>query len=633
MLKCSAAFLAAALLTVPAMNALAQNNPVQPATVATPAIVAPQLKMDSFMRGVYWPMERLAWPAQNAGMEKWEFADKVLNDLKNRYHCDVVWVVNSSSKDAVKLSELGAKYDISVVPVVPAIYDWRNMRTQEHARKIAQRTVSELGMAPGISGYVLIDEPKRGDVEHLENIRAELARLDPTRPALTVSMLRQTEAVARRTQMPFLVPDPYSYFGPKSPNGPNTPAQSRDYYLNATQRTVAMARETNKSAWIMPQIFSDVWGDWHYDAKMNVVAEPESSLHWRMPTVGETRWQIWQAIGAGAKGAVFYVLFPTPNPRRSAADPKDMAGYRTQKVHPSMPRIDTVQPLEIGTAVLRNDGSSTPQAEAMGEVFAAIEPHRELLGRLEPTLPLASADAPLRATTFRDPANGQTIVIVVNENTDAAVTGKVQLLPNVKSVRDLIGNSDVAAQSDATTGLTELSLQIGAGEGKILALDGETAAVKTYVEDFGIQISAGKFERVQRTLVPVAWGMGYQIGVKTQPDAPTVGPQAAAADVVAVSAPAPANVAAPGQLQYDLANVAGDWKHMKGRLYLVYSGAKGVGKDSVEVSVSTDGNEFQRISLDEYEKPVVIPAGATQLRFTLLNNDALLREWQLIAVP
>jgi hypothetical protein len=522
---------------------------------------------------------------------------------------------------------------------VPGIYEWLSLRTLDGARKFAQRTVNELSMAKGIAGYVLLDEPRRGEVEHLENIRVELSKLDPTRPALTVSMLRQTEAVARRTHMPFLVPDPYSFFGPNSPNGPNTPLASRNYYLNATERTVTMASETDKTAWIMPQIFSDIWGDWHYDAKMNVVAEPGSSYHWRMPTLGETRWQIWQAIGAGAKGAVFYVLFPTPNPRRSAQDAKDMEGYRVQKVHPSMPKIEKTQALDVGTAILRNDGSSTPQAEAMGEVFAAIEPHRELLGRLQPTLPLAFADTPLRATTFRDPANGQTSVVVVNDNTDDAVSGQVRLLPNVKSARDLIGNSVITAQNDATTGLTELPLQIGAGEGKLLALEGDVAAVKTYVEDFGIQISAGKFERVQRALVPAAWGMGYRIAIKTQPDALPVAPQAAADDAELAAKAKPAatednkNTSAPGQLQYDMEQVAGAWKYMKGRLYLVYDGVKDADKPSVELAVSSDGKEFRRISLDEFEQAIAIPAGTTQLRFTLLHDDAQLRGWQLISVP
>jgi hypothetical protein len=583
------------------------------------------MKLDTFVRGVYWPFERTKWPAENAGMEFWQFSEKVLSDLKNRYHVDLIWVVNSGNDDAVKLAGIAEKYGIGVVPVTTAIYDWRGVRTQKAAHAIAEKTVSTLGTAKGIAGYVLLDEPKRGEVDILEATRAALAERDPNRPALVVSMLRQTEAVARRTNLPFLVSDPYPFFGPKSPNGPSTPAISRQYYLDATQRTVALARETDKTPWMMPQIFSDLWGDWHYDAKMNAVAEPGAYYHWRMPTLGETRWQIWQAIGAGAKGVVFYVLFPTPNPRRSAQDAKDMKGYRIAKPQPDWPLFKTETSLDVGTAILRNDGSSTPQAETMGEVFGALEAHRALLGRLQSAPPVAFADAPFRATTFRDPQDNNTYIVVVNDNTDATVTGKVRLLPAVKSARELISGSSIAAQTNAAK-LSELALKIEAGGGALLALEGEAVATQTYAEDFGIQISAGKFERVQKVLQPQPWGMGYRVAVKTKADAPTVAPQQAAADVIN---PATTGAGA-GQLQYALAEVAGN----KGpRLYLVYDGSKSADKAGVEVSVSPDGKEFQRISVDEFNQPIAIPKDSTQLRFTLLDTEATLDGWQMISVP
>jgi|GEM_PF-1041750 len=591
--------------------------------------VPPMTTMKEFMRGVYWPWERTAWPAKNAGMELWQFTDKMLGELKQRYHCDVIWVVNIGSADAVKLGDMAQKHGIAVMPVATAMYDWRGIRTKNAARRAAQSTVEKLGGSAGITGYVLLDEPKRGEVDHLEMVRQELAELDPGRPALAVTMLRQTEALAQRTKIPFLVPDPYSYFGPQSPNGPNTPAQSRAYYLHATTRTAAMAKETGKTPWIMPQIFSDVWGDWHYDDKMNVVAEPGSYYHWRMPTPGETKWQVWQAIAAGAKGTVFYVLFPTPNPRRSEQDAKDMPGYRTMKPYDGWPLKKEVTPLHEGTGIVRNDGSSTPQAEAMGETFAALGPHRELLGRLQSAPPVAFATAPLRASTFVDPATNKSVVVVVNDNTDAPVTGSVQLLSKTATVQDLVAGQTVTASADAASGLTQLSLQIGAGEGKLLQLEGEANAALTYTEDFGIQLSAGRLEGVARTLVPEAWGMGYRITVKPEAGAPVVPPQAAAADVKESAA---GGVAA-SRLLYEMQHVAGDAKRMGGRLYLIYQGTPVSGKNSVEIATSTDGKEFQMVSRDEFNRPVAIPAGTTHLQITLLNPNATLDGWQMVAVP
>jgi hypothetical protein len=540
-------------------------------------------------------------------MDVWQFSDKVLSNLEKQSHVDVIWVVNISSKDAVHLAELAEKYDIGVMPVTGAIYDYRGVRTAAAARSIAEKTVATLGGTKGIAGYVLLDEPQRGEINYLEDARAELAKLDPSRPAIIVSMPRQTEAVARQTKLPLLVTDAYPFFGDKSPNGPNTPAQSRDYYSLASQRIATFAKETGKSSWMMPMIFSDIWGDWHYDKNGNAVAEPGAYLHWRMPTIGETKWQIWQAIEAGNKGVVFYVLFPTPNPRHSAQDPKDMKGYRVAKPAPDWPHFTAETSLNYGTGLLYNDGTPTPQMKAMGEVFAAIEPQRELLERLQPAPPIAFGNAPFRTSTFLDPATGHTIIVIINDNTNSAVTGQIKVLSSLTSARDLISGSTINNSNNQPKVLSTLPLKISAGEGAILDL-GKVDASLTYSEDFSIQFSAGKFTNVQKVLLPVDWGLGYR--VEAQNSATT-----------------------PGQLQYKLSQVAGDWKRMGGRLYLVYNGSGNAASKNIEVATSSDGQTFQPISADEFNQPVAIPQGTTDLRFTLLNNDALLNGWKLIAVP
>jgi hypothetical protein len=559
------------------------------------------------MRGVYWPWERTAWPAQNAGMDVWKFSDKILSNLKKQSHVDVIWVVNISNKDAVHLANLAEKYNIGVLPVATAMYDYRGVRTAVAARKMAEKTVAALGGAKGIAGYVLLDEPKRGEVNQLEEIRAALHRLDPARPAFIVSMPRQTEAVAKETHLPILTTDSYPFFGDKSPNGPNNPADSRDYFILASEGTERFARETGKQSWMMPMIFSDVWGDWHYDKNMNVVAEPGAYLHWRMPTLGETKWQIWQSIFAGAQGAVFYVLFPTPNPRRSAQDAKDMKGYRVQKPNPDWPHFTKETALNCGTGLLYNDGSPTPQTKAMGDVFAAIEPQRELLGRLQAAPQIAFADAPFRAATFLDPATDHTVIVVINDNTDNAVTGKIRLLPNAASARELLAGSTITSQSEH--GLSTFFVKIGAGEGALLDL-GKVDAALTYSEDFSIQLSAGKLENVQKVLSPRDWGLGNSVDVQTQADAKS-----------------------PGQLQYKIADVAGNWKRMGGRLFLVYNGSGKAHAKSIEVATSSDGQTFAPLSTDEFNQPIAIPKTTTDLRFTLRDKGALLSGWQLISVP
>jgi len=565
----------------------------------------PQTALNTFIRGVYWPWERTAPTAQNAGMDVWQFSDKVLRDLKEQSHVDVIWVVNINVKDALHLAELADKYHIGVMPVTGSIYDYRGVRSAAAARSIAEKTVSTLGNAKGIAAYVFIDEPQRGEISYLEEARAELAKLDPARPSIVVSMTWQTEAVVRQTKLPFIITDTYPYFGDNSPNGPNTPTQSRDYYSLASQRVATFGQETGKSSWMMPMVFSDIWSDWHYDKNRNAVAEPGAYLHWRMPTIGETKWQIWQAIEAGNKGVIFYVLFPTPNPRRSAQDAKDMKGYHVAKPAPDWPHFNKETSLNYGTGLLYNDGTPTPQMKAMGEVFATIEPQRELLERLQPAPPVAFANAPFHASTFQDPATGHTVIVAINDNTDSAVTGQIKVLPTIASARDLISGEVINKTNNDPKVLSTPSLKIGAGEGAILDL-GKVDASLTYSEDFSIQFTAGKFSNIQKVLLPVDWGLGYSVEAKAD--------------------------GATGQLQYKMSQVAGDWKRMGGRLYLVYNGS-GKAAQNVEVSVSSDGEKFQPLSTDEFNQPVAIPQGTTEVRFALLNATALLEGWKMIAVP
>ena len=62
----------------------------------------------------------------------------------------------------------------------------------------------------------------------------------------------------------------------------------------------------------MPQCFVDIWGPWKYDERLDEVMLPGAFAHWRQPSVGEARWQVWTAIGAGVRGFFWYVYLPPP---------------------------------------------------------------------------------------------------------------------------------------------------------------------------------------------------------------------------------------------------------------------------------------------------------------------------------
>ena len=73
----------------------------------------------------------------------------------------------------------------------------------------------------------------------------------------------------------------------------------------------------------MPQCFVEIWGPWKYDEHLDAVMLPGAILHWRQPSVGEVRWQVWSAIGAGVRGFFWYVYLP---PAADQPEAKPYAG-------------------------------------------------------------------------------------------------------------------------------------------------------------------------------------------------------------------------------------------------------------------------------------------------------------------
>ncbi|MCS7265926.1 MAG: hypothetical protein NZ805_13965, partial [Armatimonadetes bacterium] len=471
-------------------------------------------KFQSFMRGVYFPFERLDWVAQKAKTERWVFVDNLLSQLRYRYHMDAIWVVNISTQDARQLCQLAQKHSLGVFVTPEPVIWWRHLRGKDSAFKIAKHAFEMLGDLSALWAYVLVDEARVWEMAQMESIRSELASLDKNRISLMVTMTGDTEGAARYTQFSLLVCDIYPFFAPKSPNGPNTPALSQAYYITCTERLLELAEANGKKAWVMPQVFAEIWGKWHYDKQMNVVIEPNAYWHWRMPTIGETRWQIWQAIAAGAKGVIFFVLFPEPNERKPD-DPSEGL-IPTAAIHPTWPRVSEKLATNAGTALLYNDGTPTQQLLTIAETFALLEPNRELLWRLRPFIPIAFAISPFRAKSFVDPDSGNAVIVVVNDDTNFERQGTVTILPPVEKVQDLMKGRDLTAKIDKVTGLMQVAFSLPAGGGTILLIDkSATARISPiFVDDFSVQSTPAQWHNAQRVLMPVGWGMGFRVGVQ-----------------------------------------------------------------------------------------------------------------------
>lgn len=549
----------------------------------------------TFLRGVYFPFERVSWVARKAGMETWQFVDKLLGDLRHRYHVDAIWLINSSYADTRRVCELAEKHGVMVFATPESVYHWRHLRGREWAERTAKAAVDALGDLKALKAYVLVDEARAWEMAYMEQIHTALQKRDPNRWNLMVNMTHDIDAVARYTSLPILCSDIYPYFAARSPNGPNTPEASRSYFITCTEQLARLGKETGKQVWVMPQIFAEIWGKWHYDPEGNVVIEPNTYWHWRMPTVGETRWQIWQSLMVGAKGLIFFVLFPEPNDRAPGA----AEGERTD-IPADWPRTTSTVRTGAGSGMLYSDGRPTPQMLAAAEVFAALEPHRALLGRLQLAEPAASTRAPLRVSTLLDPSDGSMVIAVVNDDTDREQQGLVRILAPTDQVYDLIAGKTLATRLRATTGEREVTLSLPPGGGTLLRIDPDAArrVSVVYQEDASVQPTPARIQDVQRVWQPHAWGMGLRAG--WQPSQNT------------------------GWLQYELKQVAASWHEGGERLYLLYDG------NGVEVWTSADGKEFTLLSREEARAAICLPNDATHLRFVFTAPDSTLRSWHLV---
>ncbi len=552
---------------------------------------------DLFPRGVYWPHERARHFAEKAGMDPWEFADQQLGLLKE-HNCNFIWTLNTNVEQLRRLCEIAASHDIVVVGCPESVYWWRQHRTPEFAVKTAEWAVDELGESENLYGYVLLDEPRPYEFPFLDAIREHLKRLDPTRKVMSVTMRMDSYAAVHRTGLDPVCTDLYPFFSENDPNGPNTPIRSRAFYRAATEALARQCQHVGKPFWFMGQGgFTDVWGDWYYGEDMHVVAQPGAYLHWRCATVGETRWQIWQGLAAGAKGVLFYVLFPTPNERTAESAPGPVIEH-------NFPRITESVHTGGVTGLLNIDLTPSEQMTAMGEAFADLERLEPLLQELSLSdFPAAFAAPPLHVLTHND-AQGNLYAIVVNDNTDAAVTGDIITLPGITGIYDLRGDAELPLVLTGTYSLQKTTLTLGAGDGTLLQLVTvpETRPMACFIEDFFV-LPRG-LENARVLVHPEHWTGEWQYDL-VQSDQQ--------------------NPPLPGTITCPIAQLTGDPNvhRPSGPIYVVYQGSAPPSGESVILSFSTDGDSFSWASVDEFNTPIPIPRGATHLRFTIKNGGSL----------
>lgn len=412
---------------------------------------------DTFPLGVYWPWERTEPLARRNRLEKWTFVERCLDDLKARGF-DAVWAVNLGIPDLPGLAQRLASRGMKLVPGLAELHyniDWRR-NNWGYLEKESKRAIGAAGDSPAILAWALCDEPGRGIVGEMEMFRRKFATWGAKQPAVVVTMWPDSPVYARESGFGAVCTDVYPFFSPGNPNGPNTPAVSCAWYRRHAQTAVEAARKAGRTPWIMPQCFAEVWGPWKYNNRLEAEMLPGAILHWRQPSVGEVRWQVWSAVGAGVRGFFWYVYLPPP------ADQPEAKPYVGPAFPPAL-AVKVPTPVHGPGGLLRPNGDATPGYLAVAEAFAALKPLLPLLkGAVPAGVPLGEVSRPGWVGGLRHPESKRTFAAAVNDDTEHEQTLKVRL-QKPGEVRDLRTGRVLRPAPDGT-----IAVKLGPGDGTLL---------------------------------------------------------------------------------------------------------------------------------------------------------------------
>jgi hypothetical protein len=352
---------------------------------------------------------------------------------------------------------------MKLVPALGELHyniDWRR-NNWTYLEKESKRAMEAAGESPAILAWALCDEPGRGLVGEIETFRRKFTSWGANQPAVVVTMWPDSPTYAEQAGFEAVCTDIYPFFSQGNPNGPNTPTASRSWYRRQAQVTVQAAQKNGRTPWIMPQCFIEIWGPWKYDAHLNAILLPGAILHWRQPSVGEVRWQVWSALGVGMRGFFWFVNLPPPE------DQPEAEPYVGPTFPPAL-AVKEATPVGGPGGLLRPDGTDTPQCLAVAEAFAAVRPLLPLLKDATPAgQPCGAISPPGWIGALHNPKLNRTLTAVVNDDTDQGQTLKISLLkPN--DVRDLRNGKVLERLSDNTVAVT-----LGPGDGTLLEVIGQ----------------------------------------------------------------------------------------------------------------------------------------------------------------
>jgi hypothetical protein len=426
-----------------------------------------------FPLGVYWPGE---WTCRAAdGGQDWPKNEALLDNLA-AHHVNVIWLTHTDAANTAEFARRSAKRGIFLVASLGELDgNVPQARTTDYAKQIAG-VLKAWGDAPKPIAWGLCDEPRTATMHEMAPYTK--AWTGAGQPVTTVVMAGDIPAAAKLLKAKFLCTDIYPFFSAGNPNGPDTMGESASYVAESGRRVRQMCRENGMGYWFMGAAFQEPWGPRILSEKGDFVYLPGGNAHFRMPTVGEVRWQNWAALATGARGVVLFSLF-----FNMTADPQGKpieAGFGLKE------KTDSGAP----GGLLYPDGRPTRQYEAMGESFARIARVAAILNQVEPTqeltvfhskgwIPPGDVVQP-----FRD-KQGNLYAIVVNGETEKEGTVAVNVPAETAKVTDLVSGqvldlikSPKYEWEPIGAPFKQARVVLPAGEGTLLKVESSSAAAK-----------------------------------------------------------------------------------------------------------------------------------------------------------
>ena len=365
---------------------------------------------DSFVPlGVTWSWERGETLAAQENKDIWTHVENRFASLRE-LNVNAIWFINTPKDVLGKLLQTCERFEIGAYVALNEIQYKKHLHEpfESYYQKMVPHVVALAGNSSALRGWVLDDEPSLAHLDNIEKLGAMFTAHDPGRPNLTVSIRQVTPTLARQTSLPIIVSDLYPFFGPRDPNGPNTPAKSQGWYRRGARELVEAGQTHNAVPWMMAQCFVEVWGPWEYDEQWHIIGLPGSYLHWRNVTSAEMRWQLWEAIRSGCRGLFIFNATAIPVRPGSANLPTPDVTWKN---------VLASQPYDLGPGgVFNPDGSMPPVARTMGQVYAAIKPYREVIARWTIDKPSPSTTEGVSKQRFIDPLTNDRYLVIVNDN-------------------------------------------------------------------------------------------------------------------------------------------------------------------------------------------------------------------------